>query len=89
MCESSSEESSLNESSLVEFSIEDIEPPNGTLQELMKNFQSRLQDQYSNDSNITIITINENIIVESLIQWANASDKDLLQCPSIELVLEE
>lgn len=56
----------------------------------MKHFKYKLQDQYYTDNNITIIFINENTIVESLIEWAkNADDKDLLQRPSIDLALEE
>jgi hypothetical protein len=56
----------------------------------MKHFRYKLQDQYYTDNNITIIFINENIIVESLIEWAkNVDDKELLQRPSIDLALEE
>ncbi len=54
----------------------------------MKNFRYNLQDL--NNTTTKAITVNENSIVESLLQWAkDASDKDLLQRPSIELVLEE
>lgn len=56
----------------------------------MKNFRYKLQEQYINNTAIKVITINENAVIESLIQWVkDADDKDLIQRPSIRLVLEE
>lgn len=92
LCELSdtSDNSSANFSTISLTEEEIIEPPNGSLQDLMKHFRYKLQDQYYTDNNITIIFINENIIVESLIEWAkNVDDKELLQRPSIDLALEE
>uniref|UniRef100_U9TNE5 Uncharacterized protein n=1 Tax=Rhizophagus irregularis (strain DAOM 181602 / DAOM 197198 / MUCL 43194) TaxID=747089 RepID=U9TNE5_RHIID len=92
LCElsESSDNSSDNFSTISLTEEEIIEPPNGSLQDLMKHFKYKLQDQYYTDNNITIIFINENTIVESLIEWAkNADDKDLLQRPSIDLALED
>ncbi|PKB94644.1 hypothetical protein RhiirA5_438330 [Rhizophagus irregularis] len=92
LCElsESSNNSSDNFSTISLTEEEIIEPPNGSLQDLMKHFKYKLQDQYYTDNNITIIFINENTIIESLIEWAkNADDKDLLQRPSIDLALEE
>ncbi|GES96400.1 hypothetical protein GLOIN_2v1885837 [Rhizophagus clarus] len=89
LCESSSSDSS-DESSL---SVEEVMPsgsPNGSLHELMKNFRYNLQNQYVNGSTTKSILINENTITESLLEWVkNADDKELLQRPSIELVLED
>ncbi|POG58428.1 hypothetical protein GLOIN_2v1885837 [Rhizophagus irregularis DAOM 181602=DAOM 197198] len=69
---------------------EEIESPDGSLQNLMKDFQRKLQDQYINSNTTIHITVNENYIVESLFQWVkDASDDDLLRRPSIVLVLED
>ncbi|PKB99483.1 hypothetical protein RhiirA5_403606 [Rhizophagus irregularis] len=72
LCElsESSNNSSDNFSTISLTEEEIIEPPNGSLQDLMKHFKYKLQDQYYTDNNITIIFINENTIVESLIEWA-------------------
>ncbi|EXX71212.1 hypothetical protein RirG_080450 [Rhizophagus irregularis DAOM 197198w] len=69
---------------------EEIESPDGSLQNLMKDFQRKLQDQYINSNTTIHITVNENYIVKSLFQWVkDASDDDLLRRPSIVLVLED
>jgi hypothetical protein len=69
---------------------EKIESPDGSLQTLMKDYSHKLQVQHTNVNNTIHITVNENFIVESLLQWAKgASDIDLLCTPSIGLVLEE
>ncbi|CAB5396266.1 unnamed protein product [Rhizophagus irregularis] len=54
---------------------EEIESPDGSLQNLMKDFQRKLQDQYINSNTTIHIT--------------DASDDDLLRRPSIVLVLED
>ena len=91
LCESSDDSSDVL--STKSLSIEEVitaKPPDGSFQKLMKDFRDKLQDQYLNNLNTEIITINENNIIESLIQWVkDADDKDLLKHPSIDLVLEE
>jgi hypothetical protein len=66
------------------------EIPDGSLCEHMKQIRNRLQRSYNCYEKISLIHVNENSIVESILQWIkNVDDQEILKIPCINFMIEE